>query len=162
MSRIKWSKELILKKIQELETQGVNFGGGSIQKTNRSLYSAGCRLFGNWSSACEEAGVLVPANPKVTTAEVLKVFEPPQEERVSQPGKVYEDFRIITPKYEEHTRKLTWKLIGTIGLASDPFSFIPEKTGVNVKVFNDWLRGNETMGYDDMITIGKYLRELAQ
>lgn len=25
MSRIKWSKELILKKIQELETQGVNF-----------------------------------------------------------------------------------------------------------------------------------------
>ncbi|MBM6767603.1 hypothetical protein [Bacillus cereus] len=162
MSRIKWSKELILKKIQELETQGVNFGGGSIQKTNRSLYSAGCRLFGNWSSACEEAGVLVPANPKVTTAEVLKVFEPPQEERVSQPGKVYEDFRIITPKYEEYTRKLTWKLIGTIGLASDPFSFIPEKTGVNVKVFNDWLRGNETMGYDDMITIGKYLRELAQ
>lgn len=162
MSRIKWSKELILKKIQELETQGVNFGGGSIQKTNRSLYSAGCRLFGNWSSACEEAGVLVPANPKVTTAEVLKVFEPPQEDRVSQSNKVYEDFRIITPDYEEYTRKLTWRLIGTIGLASDPFSFIPEKTGVNVKVFNDWLRGNETMGYDDMITIGKYLRELAQ
>lgn len=72
MSRIKWSKELILKKIQELETQGVNFGGGSIQKTNRSLYSAGCRLFGNWSSACEEAGVLVPANPKVTTQKYSK------------------------------------------------------------------------------------------
>ncbi|AFQ25792.1 hypothetical protein P4493_22795 [Bacillus thuringiensis] len=162
MSRIKWSKELILKKIQELETQGVNFGGGSIQKTNRSLYSAGCRLFGNWSSACEEAGVLVPANPKVTTAEVLKVFEPPQEDQVSQSNKAYEDFRIITPDYEEYTRKLTWRLIGTIGLASDPFSFIPEKTGVNVKVFNGWLRGSETMGYDDMVTIGKYLRELAQ
>ncbi|MGH1326103.1 hypothetical protein [Bacillus pretiosus] len=161
MSRIKWSKELILKKIQELETQGVNFGGGSIQKTNRSLYSAGCRLFGNWSSACEEAGVLVPANPKVTTAEVLKVFEPPQEDQVSQSNKAYEDFRIITPDYEEYTRKLTWRLIGTIGLASDPFSFIPEKTGVNVKVFSDWLRGSGKMGYDDMITIGKYLRELA-
>ncbi|MDF9886689.1 hypothetical protein M2246_001880 [Bacillus sp. LEw-kw-24] len=161
MSRIKWSKELILKKIQELETQGVNFGGGSIQKTNRSLYSAGCRLFGNWSSACEEAGVLVPANPKVTTAEVFKVFNQPQEEQVSLPGKVYEDFRIITPDYEEYTRRLTWRLIGVLGLASDPFSFIPEKTGVNVKVFNGWLRGSETMGYDDMVTIGKYLRELA-
>ncbi|MGN4674927.1 hypothetical protein [Bacillus cereus group sp. MYBK225-1] len=159
MSRIKWSKELILEKIQELESQGVNLGGGSIQKTNRSLYSAGCRLFGNWSRACQEAGVLVPTNPKVTTAEVLKVFEPPQ---VSQSNKAYEDFRIITPDYEEYTRKLAWRLIGTIGLASDPFSFIPEKTGVNVKVFNDWLRGSETMRYDDMITIGKYLRELAQ
>ncbi|HFJ9465266.1 hypothetical protein ORN01_04220 [Bacillus cereus] len=161
MSRIKWSKELIIEKIQELESQGVNFGGGSIQKTNRALYSAGCRLFGNWSSACEEAGVLVPANPKVTTAEVLKVFNPPQEEQVSQPGKVYEDFRIITPEYEEHTRKLTWKLIGVLGLASDPFRAVPEKVGVNVKVFSDWLRGSGKMGYDDMITIGKYLRELA-
>ncbi|MGE1009228.1 hypothetical protein ACVWY7_001209 [Bacillus sp. TE9106W] len=159
MSRIKWSKELIIEKIQELESQGVNLGGGSIQKTNRPLYSAGCRLFGSWSSTCEEAGVLVPTNPKVTKAEVLKVFEPPQ---VSQSNKVYEDFRIITPDYEEYTRKLAWRLIGTIGLASDPFSFIPEKTGVKVKVFNDWLRGSETMGYDDMITIGKYLRELAQ
>ena len=27
MSRIKWSKELILEKIQELEAQGVNLGG---------------------------------------------------------------------------------------------------------------------------------------
>ncbi|MRS25134.1 hypothetical protein [Bacillus sp. RIT694] len=162
MSRIKWSKELILEKIQELESQGVNFGGGSIQKTNRSLYSAGRRLFGNWSSACEEAGVLVPANPKVTKAEVLKVFEPPQGDQVSQSNKAYEDFRIITPDYEEYTRKLAWRLIGTIGLAADSFSFIPEKTGVNVKVFNDWLRGSSTMGYDDMITIGKYLRELAQ
>ncbi|HHK5550417.1 TPA: hypothetical protein ACQUHI_000604 [Bacillus tropicus] len=162
MSRIKWSKELILEKIQELESQGVNLGGGSIQKTNRSLYSAGCRFFGNWSSACEEAGVLVPTNPKVTTAEVLKVFEPPQGDQVSKSNKVYEDFRIITPDYEEYTRKLAWRMIGTIGLAADPFSFIPGKTGVNVRVFNDWLRGGETMGYDDMITIGKYLRELAQ
>lgn len=161
MSRIKWSKELIIEKIQELESQGVNFGGGSIQKTNRSLYSAGCRLFGNWSSACEEAGALVPANPKVTTAAVLKVFNPPQEEQVSQSNKVYEDFRIITPDYEEHTRKLVWKLIATIGLESDPFRFVPEKVGVNVKVFNDWLRGSGQMGYDDMIAIGKYLRELA-
>ncbi|MGR5981948.1 hypothetical protein ACT7CN_07005 [Bacillus cereus] len=161
MSRIKWSKELIIEKIQELESQGVNLGGGSIQKTNRPLYSAGCRLFGNWFRACEEAGVLVPANPKVTTAEVLKVFEPPQGDQVSRFNKVYEDFKIITPDYEEYTRKLTWKLIETIGLESDPFSFIPEKTGVNVKVFNDWLRGSETMGYDDMITIGKHLRELA-
>ncbi|MCU5058663.1 hypothetical protein OB978_23275 [Bacillus cereus] len=161
MSRIKWSKELIIEKIQELESQGVNLGGGSIQKTNRPLYSAGCRLFGSWSSTCEEAGVLMPANPKVTTAEVLKVFEPPQGDQVSRFNKVYEDFKIITPDYEEYTRKLTWKLIETIGLESDPFSFIPEKTGVNVKVFNDWLRGSETMGYDDMITIGKHLRELA-
>ncbi len=90
------------------------------------------------------------------------MFEPPQEVEVSQSNKVYEDFRIITPDYEEYTRRLTWRLIGTIGLASDPFSFIPEKTGVNMKVFNDWLRGSETMGYDDMVTIGKYLRELAQ
>ncbi|GAB6458838.1 hypothetical protein bcgnr5371_12230 [Bacillus cereus] len=162
MSRIKWSKELIIEKIQELESQGVNLGGGSIQKTNRPLYSAGCRLFGNWFRACEEAGVLVPANPKVTKSEVLKVFDPPEVVQVSQSNKVYEDFRIITPDYEEYTRKLTWRLIGTIGLESDPFSFIPEKTGVNVKVFNDWLRGSQTMGYDDMITIGKYLRELAQ
>ncbi|KAB2454638.1 hypothetical protein F8160_09470 [Bacillus sp. CH126_4D] len=162
MSRIKWSKELILEKIQELESQGVNYGGGSIQKTNRSLYSAGRRLFGNWSSACEEAGVSIPLNPKVTSPEVLKVFEPPQEKQESQSNKVYEDFRIITPDYEEYTRELAWRIIGTIGLAADPFSFIPEKTGVNVKVFNDWLRGSKTMGYDDMITIGRYLRELAQ
>ncbi|MCP1166772.1 hypothetical protein NKS31_27930 [Bacillus sp. 1813sda1] len=162
MSRIKWSKELILEKIQELESQGVNFGGGSIQKTNRSLYSAGCRLFGNWSSACEEAGVSIPLNPKVTSPEVLKVFEPPQEKQESQSNKVYEDFRIITPDYEEYTRKLAWRLIGTIGLAADPFSFIPEKTGVNVKVFEGWLRGDGQMGYDDMVSIGKYLRELAQ
>ena len=32
MSRIKWSKELILEKIQELEAQGVNLGGGSYRK----------------------------------------------------------------------------------------------------------------------------------
>ncbi|AJH70081.1 hypothetical protein BF32_106 [Bacillus thuringiensis] len=162
MSRIKWSKELILEKIQELESQGVNLGGGSIQKTNRPLYSAGCRLFGNWSSTCEEAGVSIPLNPKVTTAEVLKVFEPPQEKREIQSNKVYEDFRIITPEYEEYTRKLSWRLIESIGLGVNPFSFIPEKTGVNVKVFEGWLKGDGQMGYDDMVTIGRYLRELAQ
>ena len=90
------------------------------------------------------------------------MFESPQEKQESQSNKVYEDFRIITPDYEEYTRKLAWRLIGTIGLAADPFSFIPEKTGVNVKVFNDWLRGDGQMGYDDMVTIGKHLRELAQ
>lgn len=162
MSRIKWTKELVIEHIREREAIGESLGGGSIQKTNRSLYSAGCRLFGNWSNACEEAGVLVPANPKVTSPEVLKVFEPPQEKQESQSNKVYEDFRIITPDYEEYTRELAWRMIGTIGLAADPFSFIPEQTGVNVKVFSGWLRGSETMGYDDVITIGKYLRELAQ
>ncbi|PEL37899.1 hypothetical protein COE95_11610 [Bacillus toyonensis] len=162
MSRIKWSNELVIEKIQELHTLGESLGGGNMQKKYNALYKASCRLFGNWASACEEVGVSIPANPKVTTTEVLKVFEPPQEDRVSQSNKAYEDFRIITPDYEEYTRRLTWRLIGTIGLASDPFSFIPEKTGVNVKVFNDWLRGSETMGYDDMVTIGKYLRELAQ
>ncbi|OWT48731.1 hypothetical protein [Bacillus sp. K2I17] len=162
MSRIKWTKELVIEHIREREAIGESLGGGSIQKTNRSLYSAGCRLFGNWSSACEEAGVLVPANPKVTKAEVLKVFELPQVDQVSRSNKAYEDFRIITPDYEEYTRKLAWRMIGTIGLAADPFSFIPEKTGVNVRIFNDWLRGSATMGYDDTITIGKYLRELAQ
>ncbi|KXY64184.1 hypothetical protein [Bacillus cereus] len=162
MSRIKWSKELILEKIQELESQGVNLGGGSIQKTNRPLYSASCRFFGDWASACEEASVSIPLNPKVTSPEVLKVFEPHQEKQVSQSNKVYEDFRIITPEYEAHTRELAWRLIGTIGLAADPFSFIPEETGVNVKVFSGWLRGDGQMGYDDMVTIGNYLRELAQ
>ncbi len=64
MSRIKWSKELILEKIQELESQGINLGGGSIQKTNRPLYSASCRFFGDWASACEEASVSIPLNLK--------------------------------------------------------------------------------------------------
>ncbi|MGG3446278.1 hypothetical protein [Bacillus nitratireducens] len=158
---MKWTNEVIIDRIRELDALGVPLRGGAIQKKYNALYKALCRLFGNWASACEEAGVSIPANPKVTTAKVLKAIKPPEKEQASQLGKVYEDFKWITKEYEEQTRNLTWKLIGVLGLASDPFKAIPEKVGVNVKVFNDWLRGSGQLSYDDMVTIGRYLRELA-
>ncbi|MED0943693.1 hypothetical protein [Bacillus mycoides] len=161
MVRMKWTNELAIEKIQELDSQGVTLGGGNMQKNHNALYKASCRLFSNWNSACEEAGVRIPANPKVTTVKVLKAIKPPEEEQVSVLGKVYEDFKWITPEYEKHTKELTWKLIGVLGLTADPFRAIPEKVGVHVGLFNDWLRGDGVLGYDDMVTLGRYLRELA-
>ncbi|PFJ81443.1 hypothetical protein COI95_08740 [Bacillus cereus] len=157
---MRWTNEIIIDRIRELNALGVPLGGGAIQKTNRSLYSAACRLFANWNNAVESAGFNVPANPKVTTPKVLEAIKPP-EEKVSQPRKVYEDFKWITPEYEAHTRKLVWSLIESIGLGADPFRAIPEKVGVHVGLFNDWLKGEGVLGYDDTIAIGRYLRELA-
>ncbi|PEE18286.1 hypothetical protein CON53_09190 [Bacillus cereus] len=158
---MRWTNEVIIDRIRELNALGVSLGGGNMQKKYNALYKASCRLFGNWASACESAGVNVPGNPKVTTPEVLKVIKPPEEEQVSVLSKVYEDFRIITPEYEEQTRKLSWRLIESIGLGADPFRAIPEKVGVHVGLFNDWLKGEGVLGYDDTIAIGRYLRELA-
>lgn len=54
--QIRWSKELVLDKIIECESNGVSLKNGSIRKTHNKLYGAAMRYYGSWSEAVKEAG----------------------------------------------------------------------------------------------------------
>lgn len=114
--------------------------------------------FGSWSVAVEEAGLEVPENPMVTTPEVLAVLSTNRLPAFCK--KVYEDFKWITPDYDAHTRKLAWSLVQAIGYDGNPFESISRETGVDAKLFNKWLTGKAELGYDDAISVGKYLRNM--
>jgi hypothetical protein len=55
--RRRWSTELVIRELKGLRRQGEDLSGSAMRKNHSRLYSAACKYFGSWTSACEASGI---------------------------------------------------------------------------------------------------------